>query len=234
MRVQAVIPALNEAKTIGPIVSKCLNYVDRVMVVDGGSSDETCRVAAAAGAHVLRLDARGKGLAMRRAILEAEADAVIFVDADGSHVPEDIPALLGPILEGCADLVIASRLTGGSDELRYRGDHFLRTAGTRFIQACANLIFRTDLTDIQNGFRAIRIPVARDIGLRETGFCIEQEMALRCLTKGYCVVNIPSHEYRRAYGSSKLNLWTFAPLCLLSFFRLVLDHLFAHVVRGSH
>ena len=105
MRVTAVVPALDEAPTVGAVVRTCLPLVDEVLVVDGGSRDATCTVAAAAGARVIRLGQRGKGLAIQRALREDLGELVVFIDADGSHRPADIPRLLAPLRAGQADLV---------------------------------------------------------------------------------------------------------------------------------
>ena len=211
MRVTAVIATLNEEATVAEVVRNCLRHVDEVLVVDGGSHDGTCRSAQAAGARAMALGQRGKGLALRQGIAAANGEVLLFIDADGSHRPQDIPLLLAPILRDEADLVIASRVAGGSDELRGAPGHLLRALGTRALQTLVNRRFRVRLTDIQNGFRAIRTAVAHDLGLRESGFCIEQEMVIACLRRGYRVVNVPSREHRRRHGRSRLSLWRDAP-----------------------
>jgi dolichol-phosphate mannosyltransferase len=214
MRVTAVVPALDEAPTVGAVVRTCLPLVDEVLVVDGGSRDATCTVAAAAGARVIRLGQRGKGLAIQRALREDLGELVVFIDADGSHRPADIPRLLAPLRAGQADLVIASRETGGSDELDAQPDHRWRSLGTRLIQRWVNSALEVELSDIQNGFRAARTEVIRDLPLSARGFCIEQEMALLSLRLGYRVSNVPSHEDRRQFGRSRLCLWREAPRLL--------------------
>lgn len=216
LRVTAIVPTLNEDKTVGWIVQDCLKHVDEVLVVDGGSKDRTCEVAQACGARVIRLGRRGKGVAEHAGILEAHADILVFIDADGSHRPCDIPRLLEPILRGEADLVVACRVTGGSDELDGHLDHLPRAIGTRVVQACVNMCFHTRLTDIQNGFRAIRAEVARGLHVQHRGFGFDQEMSIRCLRMGYRLANVPSHEDRRLYGKSRLCLWRMAPGILWS------------------
>ncbi len=211
MRVIAVIPTLNEVQTVGEVVKGSLKFVDDVLVVDGGSEDDTCKVAVSSGARCVCVGRVGKGVAVRYAIATAEADVLVFIDGDGSHDPGDIPLLLEPIIRGEADLVIGSRLSGGSDELQDGRGHLIRALGTRALQALVNARFRTRLTDIQNGFRAVQTQVARNLGLGERGFCVDQEMSLRCLRKGYPVANVPSHEFHRRYGKSHLNLWTAWP-----------------------
>ncbi|MDO8589605.1 MAG: glycosyltransferase family 2 protein [Armatimonadota bacterium] len=231
MRVTAIVPTLNEEKSIARVVRGCLDHADEALVIDGGSTDRTRAAAHEAGARVVSLERRGKGLATRHAIATADSEILVFIDADGSHCPKDIPALTEPIARGDADLVIGSRATGGSDELDRDHGHLLRALGSRAILMLVNAVFGTRLTDMQNGFRAVRTDVARDLGLREDGFCIEQEMVIRCLSKGYRVTNTPSHEYRRLYGKSRLRLWPFAPKCAWNLISLLTHSLFTRGTR---
>ena len=128
--------------------------------------------------------------------------------------PADIPRLLAPILGGEADLVIASRATGGSDKLDGQLGHLPRALGMKVAQTCVNLRFGVRLTGIQNGFRALPAQVARELLLRHPGFAIDQEMAIRCLRLGYRVANVPSHEDRRRHGKPGLRFWRVAPAVL--------------------
>ena len=135
----------------------------------------------------------------------------VFLDADGSHVPEDIPCVVEPILAGRADHVSASRLIGGSSELHGGFDEFLRLAGSSFITACINQRFRVALSDSQNGFRAIRTALLRQLQLRENSTTIEQEMIIKTLKAGGRMAEVPSHEHRRLHGVSHIRVWRAAP-----------------------
>ncbi len=205
MLVKGIICTLNEAPSVGPIVAGTREHVDEVVVMDGASTDGTCEIARGEGARCVVLDVRGKGRAIRHAIDREEADVLVFIDADGSHDPADIPRLLEPIIAGDADLVIGDRNSGGSDELHASADHAARAMGSWMIRTLINLRFRVRLNDVQNGYRAIRASVARQLDLREPAFTIEQEMVMKCLLRGHRVVNVPSHEYRRTHGTSRLS-----------------------------
>ena len=98
MKVTVVVPAKNEAETIGAVLSAVEEYADELIVVDGHSDDGTTEIAKRFGARVVFDGGMGKGDAVRTAIREATGDLLVFIDADGSHVPKDIPKLLAPLL----------------------------------------------------------------------------------------------------------------------------------------
>jgi hypothetical protein len=130
----------------------------------------------------------------------------VFFDADGSHDVADIAHVVAPILRDEADLVIASRMRGGSDELHSSPSEAVRLIGSTIITQFINVRYRARLTDYQNGFRAVRTSVLAQLGLREDITTIEQEMAMRALKMGFRVTEVPSHEYARKGGASKINV----------------------------
>lgn len=188
------------------MVGEVLPFAAEVLVVDGRSTDETAALAEAAGARVVQDPARGKGAALRFALQEARHDIVVFIDADGSHEATDIPRLTAPIAAGEADLVVGCRMTGGSDELHGDLFKFTRLIGSEIITMVINYRWNVRLTDVQNGFRAIRREVGLDLGMREDRFAIEEEMVMRALRKKYRVINVSSHEFRRRAGVSRIVL----------------------------
>jgi glycosyltransferase involved in cell wall biosynthesis len=209
--VSAVIAAKQEASSIGDIVTRCREYVGEVIVVAGHSTDGTSELAERSGASVLQDGGRGKGEAIRRAIPHIRTPITVFLDADGSHDPEDIPLLAEPIFNNEADHVSASRLKGGSSELHGGFDEFFRLTGSSFITACINWRFHCRLSESQNGFRAIRTSVLRELDLRENTTTIEQEMIIKTLRRGLRMAEVPSHEHPRMYGVSHIHLWRSAP-----------------------
>jgi dolichol-phosphate mannosyltransferase len=205
--VTVVVPTRDEEGLIGEIVDAVRPSCDEVLVVDGHSRDRTREIAAARGARVVLDHGKGKGEALRLALEEAAGDIVVFIDADGSHDPRDIPALVAPIAAGQADLVIGSRGRGGSDELHGTFEQLIRYIGSQIIMLGINYRWNVRLTDSQNGFRAIRRDVGRSLGLTSNLTTIEQEMMMKALKKGYRVAEIPSHEYERKWGTSKVVVW---------------------------
>lgn len=209
--VTAVIAAKQEGPSIGEIVTRTRRYAGEVIVVAGRSTDSTSELAAQSGAIVMADGGRGKGEAIRRAIPHLRTPVTVFLDADGSHDPEDIPLLVEPIFSNAADHVSASRLRGGSSELHGGFDEFFRLTGSSFITACINWRFNCALSESQNGFRAIRTSVLRQLDLAEDITTIEQEMIIKTLRRGFRMAEVPSHEHPRAHGASHIHVWRSAP-----------------------
>lgn len=219
--VTIVIPSKNEAGLIGEIVDAVRSYGD-VLVMDGHSTDETREIALAHGARVVLDGGRGKGQAIRQSLGETTSDIVVFIDADGSHEPKDIPALVAPIAAGEADLVIGSRGKGGSDELHGTLEQFIRYVGSQIIMLAINYRWNVRLTDSQNGFRAIRRDVGLALNMKSDLTTIEQEMLMLALKKKYRVSEIASHEYERKWGVSKVVVWKLWWAYIWSFVRNII------------
>lgn len=209
--VSVVIAAKQEALGIADVIERTRPFAKEVVVVVGHSTDGTSDVAARNGARVMADGGLGKGEAIRRAIPTVQTPVTVFLDADGSHDPEDIPLLVEPILSDRADHVSASRLRGGSSELHGGFDEFFRLSGSSLITACINWRFKCRLSDSQNGFRAIRTSVLKQLDLRENTTTIEQEMVIKTLRGGYRIDEVPSHEHARVHGSSHIRVWRSAP-----------------------
>jgi len=206
MTVTVIIPTKNEEQSIEKIIARVKKYADEILVVDGHSCDNTRTIAERLGARVVLDHGKGKGDGVRVGIKEAKGDIIVFIDADGSHDPDDIPKLIKPIQEGTADLVVGSRGKGGSDELHGDVEKLLRMIGSDIILIGINKRWKVHLTDSQNGFRAIRTDAARQLNLKENITTIEQEMTMKCLKKGFRVDEVPAHEYMREHGESIIRL----------------------------
>jgi len=149
----AAMPAYNEEHSIARMVQGCRKHVDRVVVVDDGSSDATARIAEAAGAHVVRHERNGGYGAALRTCFEAArslgADEMVIIDSDGQHDPEEIPKLLAPLKRN-VDLVIGSRFCNGNG----REIPAYRKIGMKVLDITTNMVGGINVTDSQSGFRA--------------------------------------------------------------------------------
>ncbi len=199
--VSVIIPVKDEAFTIREIIKAAKKLTEEVLVIEGKSSDASRQIAEEEGAVVYQDPGKGKGVALRLGIEKAKGDILVFIDADGSHDPEDIPKLLKPIEDNEADLVIASRHKGGSDDYEGHGSRFLRILGNALICLAINIRWKQQITDAVNGFRAIRADLAKSLGLKENS-SIELETVAKTLRKGCRIKEVPSHECKRAYGES--------------------------------
>jgi glycosyltransferase involved in cell wall biosynthesis len=171
----AVIPAYDEARFIGSIVLATRQHVDAVIVVDDGSSDATACLAAAAGAHVLRHQQnQGKGAALNTGLRHAcqyQPSVVITLDADGQHVAADIHAVVTPVLQEQADIVIGSRYLNQSNHVPGH-----RVWGHRLFNLFTNRASGVSVTDSQSGFRAFSPRALEAINFSSHGFSVESEM----------------------------------------------------------
>lgn len=204
--ISLIIPARNEEKNLCEVIERSLPFCDELIVVDGHSTDRTRELAENYGLRVVLDNKKGKGDAIRVGAEAATHNIVVFMDADCSHDPADIPHLTEPIKKGEADLVIGSRGRGGSDELHGDIEKLLRMVGSDLILIGINLRWKQKLTDSQNGFRAIRKNVICSLNLKENITTIEQEMTMKCLKNGYVVSEVPTHEYSRKHGDSTIKL----------------------------
>ena len=202
--------ARNEEGTIADVIRAVMPHASETLVVDGHSTDRTREIAESLGARVVLDGGQGKGDGIRTAIAAASGEVLVFIDADCSHDPADIPALVAPLLAGEAEMVVGSRWTGGSDELGGDFGKFVRSTGSAIITLVINYRWGVHLTDSQNGFRAVSIPAARQVRLTEDIFTIEQEMIMKFLKRGLRVAERPTHEHRRREGDSQIVVWKVA------------------------
>ncbi len=182
----AVIPAYNESEHISAVVKATRKYVDEVIVVDDGSSDDTFKQAKPADIVLRHIVNMGKGLAMRtgfEAALRHKADVIVFIDADGQHKPEDIPKLLAKLDSGY-DMVSGMRSFDGDMP-------FVLRFGNWFLVGAFNLLFNAKIHDLSNGFRAIRASSYSFIKWKSSGYAVETEILARARRHKLSIGEIP-------------------------------------------
>jgi len=206
MKVSFLIPAYNEAATIGEVLERIagLPLESQVVVVDDGSTDETAAIAEAAGAKVVRQANRGKGAAIRTAIAEADGDIAVIQDADMEYDPIEVPDLIEPIVKGHADVVFGSRLRGGKPQ---RAFLFWHLVGNRFLSLVTNVLFNTTLSDMETGYKAFRMDVLRSLKLTEDSFGIEPEITGQVCLRKLRVYELPISYYGRTHEEGKKITW---------------------------
>lgn len=204
-----VIPALNEAATVGWLVRRIprnipgISQLD-VVVVDDGSSDGTGEAAELAGAEVIRhSDSKGVGVVFHKAldlVVEKASDILVFMDGDGQFNPNDIPRLTRPILEGEADCVTASRYHPTSPPHR---QSLAKRIGNRGMAKLVTLLVGRTVYDSACGFRAYSSKAAMSFNLSGK-FTYTQEVLLEICFKGLRIVEIPIRVRSRKHGKSRV------------------------------
>jgi glycosyltransferase involved in cell wall biosynthesis len=202
-----LIPAYNEGGTIAAVIERvrALPFAKQLIVIDDGSTDGTGDlVEALDDVLLLRQPNRGKGAALRAGIPHAVGDVVVFQDADLEYDPDDVPALIEPILDGRADVVYGSRLSGGRPQRAYL---FWHRVGNRFLSLVAGVLFNTTLSDMETGYKAFRRDVLASLELREDGFGIEPELTGRICKQRLRIYELPVSYYGRTYDEGKKITW---------------------------
>ncbi len=189
VRAVAVIPAFNEAGTIGRVVEGVRGAVHHVLVVDDGSTDGTAAVARAAGAEVIEHGGnRGKGHAIRSALAvlaDRDFTHALLLDGDMQHLPDEAPLLLAAAAERGADVVLGERRFDRETmpASRYQANRL----GSRVLSWFVGIRFQ----DTQCGFRVLRLAALEGISLRARGYDIETEMLVKLARRGARMTTVP-------------------------------------------
>jgi glycosyltransferase involved in cell wall biosynthesis len=211
MLISFLIPAYNEASTIGLVLDRIaqLSLDYEAIVVDDGSTDATAGIVAAhtqngSPVQLLRKPNGGKGSALRHGIPHCRGDIIVVQDADMEYDPGDVPALIEPIQRDAADVVFGSRLSGGRPQRAYLFWHMI---GNRFLSLLTGLLFNTTITDMETGYKVFRADVLRQLHLTEDHFGIEPEITGEICRRKLRIYETPIAYYGRTYDEGKNITW---------------------------
>jgi glycosyltransferase involved in cell wall biosynthesis len=222
MKTIVVVPAFNEEKTIGGVILGLKKYVQDIIVVDDGSSDQTVRLAGAAGARVIsHFLNRGLGGALGtgiQAALNHQADIVVTFDADAQHNPADLSRLIEPIESGEAEVVIGSRM------IKSEGMPLIRQAYNRLANLITKLLFGFTTSDSQSGLRALSRRAAKLIRVRTNKMEVSSEIIHEVKHHRLKYLEVPItpiyHQYSLSKGQNFITgIKTFVRLIILRFFK---------------
>jgi len=204
-KVEVIIPTLNEAGSIRELIQsikqKKFSYNVSILVIDGGSSDNTVQICKDEGIKVIKQRGKGKGMAMREAVEFSNSDIVVFIDGDGTYSIDDLDKIVKPLFEQKVDMVVGTRL-----EKREKGSiSFFNIIGNKLFNKTINFALNSKVTDSLTGYRALYKNIFDDLVLFSDRFEIEVEMTVEALAKGYHVLEVPISYKKRKDTETKLN-----------------------------
>lgn len=205
-----VMPSYNEASTIERAASRVLEspYTAELIIVDDGSTDDTLRLAKGLGDPRVTVLAQstnqGKGAALRRGFAQATAPYVIVQDADLEYDPDDYGHLLGPLLDGRADVVYGNRFDGYRP---HRVLYFWHAVGNKILTIASNMFTNLNLSDMETGYKAFRLEVIQSLVIEEDRFGFEPEITAKVAKGGWRVYEAGISYAGRTYAEGKKIGW---------------------------
>jgi len=197
-----IIPALNEEQSLNAVLAAIpWEAVDEIIVVDGGSTDGTVAVAEMGDAEVIHEPSRGYGRACAAGLAQASGEFVVFMDADGADDPTQIPALLAPLLEGRADLVLGSRLAG---HITPGAMPWHQRVGNHLSAWLFHALYSLPISDL-SPFRAAPREKLVGLGMTEMTYGWPTEMIAKAARQGWRIVELPVRHRPRLGGRSKIS-----------------------------
>jgi len=218
MKTCVVIPTYNEDKTISELIDKIRSLGLDIVIVDDGSTDNTAKIAAEKGVLLIRNEKNeGKGSSLIKGFnysLDKGFDAVICMDGDGQHLPEEIPNFIHLAEHSTSSIFVGNRMS------KTRNMPFIRMLTNRFMSWFISQVARQKIYDTQCGFRLIKNDVLRKVGLKTSKFEIESELLIQASRLGFKIESVP---IKSVYAGEKSQINPF--LDTIRFIKFILKEL---------
>ena len=208
--VSIIIPVYNEQKTIGVVIDHVISqtiagWKKEIIIVDDGSSDGTRQVLQMYQKKCkifFKEKNEGKGSAVREGIIRSHGDFILIQDADLEYSPKDYPTLLSPFENPQIAVVYGSRFLGG-----HLSTKFVYELGNKFVTLVTNILFNTNITDMETGFKVFRKSVLKGVDIKAKKFDFEPEITIKVLKQGYQIYEVPISYFGRKFEDGKKLTW---------------------------
>lgn len=209
-KLSIIIPVYNEEKTINELLSRVLavalpGWEKEIIVVDDGSSDNTKKILKKwekKAKIYFKKNNEGKGSAVTQGLRYITGDIVLIQDADLEYSPDDYPVLLKPFENAHVNVVYGSRFLGA-----HLSTMFVYAQGNKFVTLMTNILFNTNITDMETGYKVFRRKVLEGITLHSKRFDVEPELTVKALKHGYQIYEVPITYFGRKFSEGKKLTW---------------------------
>ncbi len=209
-KLSIIIPVFNEEDTIERAISSILKmplkgWEKEIIVVDDGSTDKTSEILRKNKSTITLITKpknEGKGSALKLGFQKATGDIVLVQDADLEYSPNDYPVLLAPFENFQVDIVYGSRFLGA-----HLSTMFVYELGNKFVTLMTNILYNTNITDMETGFKVFRKEVIEDMDICAKRFDVEPEITAKLLKKGYQIYEVPISYFGRTFEAGKKLTW---------------------------
>jgi len=205
-----IIPTFNEAKTIRAVLERVvafpiLGWQKQIIVVDDGSRDETHEILDAWKKKVTVVKMQynqGKGAAVTEGFKRATGDIILIQDADLEYSPSDYPGLLAPFENSRIDVVYGSRFLGS-----HLSTMFVYALGNKFVTFITNILYNTNITDMETGYKVFRREAVKNLDIRAKRFDFEPEVTAKLLRSNHQIYEVPISYFGRKFEEGKKLTW---------------------------